>query len=50
MKELTQIVREAISGMFTTNVTEEVVKRVVEAVKGDEGVDEERTGTVQKHL
>lgn len=41
MRDLTQIVRDAISGMFTANITEEVVRRIVQAIEGDDCVGEE---------
>ena len=42
MRDLTQTIRNAISGMFTANITEEVVKRIVQAIKGDDCVDDKR--------
>lgn len=41
MSNLEQTIRNAISGMFTVNLAEEVVSRVVRAIEGSEGIDEE---------
>lgn len=46
MLNLEQIIRNAISGMFTVNLAEEVVSRVVRAIEGSDCGDEE--GMAQK--
>lgn len=51
MRDLTQTIRNAISGMFTANITEEVVKRIVQTIEGDDCIDEEagiKAGKEQK--
>ena len=48
MKDLTQIVREAISGMFTANITEEVVRRIVQAIEGDDCIDDKGMAQTSK--
>ena len=42
MSNLEQTIRNAISGMFTANIAEEVVKRIVQAVEGDDCGDDKR--------
>ena len=39
MRDLKQVVRDAISGMFTANITEDVVKRIVQAIVSEKPED-----------
>ena len=42
MQNIIHIIRDELSGMFTKNIVDEVIKRIEKAIERSGGIDEER--------
>lgn len=52
MQNIIHIIRNELSGMFTKNIVDEVVRRIEKAIERERGNrgDEEGVGTVSEYL
>ena len=47
MQNIIHIIRDELSGMFTKNIVDEVVRKIEKAIERSDCVDEEGVGTEQ---
>lgn len=50
MQNIIHIIRDELSGMFTKNIVDEVVRKIEKAIERSGGIDEEGPCTVQESL
>ena len=50
MQNIIHIIHNELSGMFTKNIVDEVVRRIEKAIERSEGIDEEGVKSVQEYL